>query len=63
MLAISPRLLGGVDWAEHCEGFFRHFEAMDGTRLPGSRRYRNRMSHAPRKINAELVARIRALCD
>jgi len=62
MLAISPELLAGPDWAEHCEGFFRRFEAIDGARLPGARRHRNRQSNAPRHINAELVARIRALC-
>ena len=62
MLAISPELLAGPDWAEHCEGFFRRFEAINGARLPGSRRHRNRLSSAPRNINADLVARIRALC-
>ena len=62
MLAISPELLAGLDWAEHCEGFFRRFEAIEGTRLPGSRRHKNRLSMSPRKINAALIERIRALC-
>ena len=62
MLAISPELLAGPGWAEHCEGFFRRFEAIEGARLPGSRRHKNRLSNAPRAINADLVARIRALC-
>jgi delta1-piperideine-2-carboxylate reductase len=62
MLAISPELLAGPDWAEHCEGFFRRFEAIEGARLPGLRRHQNRLSTAPRQINADLVERIRALC-
>jgi delta1-piperideine-2-carboxylate reductase len=62
MLAISPELLAGPDWAKHCEGFFRRFETIEGARLPGSRRHRNRLSAAPRNIDAKLVERIRALC-
>jgi delta1-piperideine-2-carboxylate reductase len=61
MLAISPELLAGPDWVQHCEGFFRRFEAIEGARLPGSRRHRNRLSDAPRQINEDLVTRIRAL--
>lgn len=63
MLAISPELLAGPDWARHCEGFFQHLEAIDGARLPGSRRHKNRVSTAPRQINADLVGHIRALCN
>ena len=60
--SISPELLAGPEWSEHCEGFFRRFEAIEGARLPGSRRHENRLSMAPRKINAALIERIRALC-
>jgi delta1-piperideine-2-carboxylate reductase len=63
MLAISPELLAGSDWAEHCEGFFRRFEAIEGVRLPGSRRHKNRLSMGPRSVNSALVERIRALCS
>lgn len=62
MLAISPEVLAGPGWAEHCEKFFTRFEAIEGARLPGSRRHKNRSSSAPRAINADLVTRIRALC-
>jgi delta1-piperideine-2-carboxylate reductase len=62
MLAISPDLLGGPGWGEHCEAFFRRYEAIEGARLPGSRRHKNRLSDAPRQINVDLVGRIRALC-
>jgi delta1-piperideine-2-carboxylate reductase len=63
MLAISPELLAGPGWAQHCEAFFTRFEAIQGARLPGSRRHVNRLSEAPRQINAELLDRIRALCS
>jgi hypothetical protein len=33
-----------------------------GARLPGSRRYRNRLSVSPRQIDVKLVDRIRAFC-
>jgi delta1-piperideine-2-carboxylate reductase len=62
MLAISPELLAGPGWAQHCEAFFKRFEAIEGARLPGSRRHRNRLSHAPRPVNAELLQRIQGLC-
>ncbi|MBL9215872.1 MAG: Ldh family oxidoreductase [Opitutaceae bacterium] len=61
MLAISPELLAGPGWAEHCEKFFARFDAIEGARLPGARRHRNRLSDAPRQVNAELVERIRRL--
>ena len=61
MLAVSPEILGGSDWVEHSELFFDRFEAIEGARLPGQRRYINRLSAAPRQINASLVKRIRAL--
>jgi delta1-piperideine-2-carboxylate reductase len=61
VLAISPELVAGPDWAEHCEEFFRRFDAIEGARLPGSRRHNNRTSTAPREIDADLVERIHAL--
>jgi len=63
MLAISPELLAGPGWAEHSEEFFRRFDAIEGARLPGSRRQHNRLSLAPRNIDATLLERIHALCN
>lgn len=63
MLAISPKLLAGEDWGKHCERFFDRFEAIEGARLPGSRRHKNRAATEPRRIDAGLIARIRALCQ
>lgn len=63
MLAIDPDLLAGPGWAEHCEGFFERFEAIQGARLPGERRHQNRLSTAPRQISAQLLEQIHALCE
>lgn len=59
LLAMSPDVLAGEGWADHSEGFFAELASLDGVRLPGARRERNRASDAPRRINAELVATIR----
>lgn len=61
LLAMSPEIMAGSDWAEHAEGFFAELERMEGVRLPGQRRHTNRLSDAPRQINAELVEKIKGL--
>lgn len=63
LLAMSPEIMAGPDWADHAEGFFAELERMEGVRLPGQRRHTNRLSDAPRQINAELVAKIKELTD
>lgn len=63
LLAMSPEIMAGRDWADHAEGFFAELERMEGVRLPGQRRHTNRLSDAPRQINAELVAKIKELTD
>jgi delta1-piperideine-2-carboxylate reductase len=35
--------------------------SMDGVRLPGERRHKNRLDKGPRKINKELVEKIKSL--
>jgi delta1-piperideine-2-carboxylate reductase len=62
MLAISPEILSGPGWSEHCEKFFARFDAIEGARLPGTRRYANRLSTAPREVDAALIEQIRSLC-
>ena len=42
ILAIDPAVSAGQGWADHAEGLFERMLAMDGVRLPGDRRYRNR---------------------
>lgn len=42
ILAFDPDRFGDFDWEEHAERLFARMDAMDGARLPGDRRYRNR---------------------
>ncbi len=46
VFAIDPSLVRGDDgWGDHAEGFFDKIYEQDGTRLPGDRRYQNRVKH------------------
>jgi delta1-piperideine-2-carboxylate reductase len=58
ILAISPEIIAGKNWQQHCETFFDRFESIDGARLPGVRRHTNRLSTAPRLVNADLLEKI-----
>lgn len=42
LLAIDPARLGAEDADAHAESFFARYTAMEGTRMPGDRRYANR---------------------
>lgn len=61
IMAMSPEVLAGSGWADHSEDFFTKLENMDGIRLPGQRRFANRLSDAPREVNGELVETVREL--
>ena len=61
LLALSPDLIAGTGWEQHCEKFFDRLTSMEGVRLPGERRHRNRQSTAPREINTQLLGKIRGL--
>ena len=61
ILAISPDKIAGSGWAKHSEQFFTKMESMDGIRLPGERRHKNRLDKGPRKINKELIEKIKKL--
>lgn len=63
LLAMSPEIMAGSGWSEHSEDFFTQLTNLEGVRLPGERRHTNRLSDAPRHINAELVEKIRGLVD
>jgi len=52
-LAISPEKIAGPDWEKHSDEFFKKMQSMDGVRLPGERRHKNRLDEGPRKINKE----------
>ncbi len=61
ILAISPDKLSGNNWDKHSNEFFNKMKSMDGVRLPGERRHKNRLDKGPRNINEELVNKIKSL--
>ena len=60
VLAISPELVAGKGWTDHSEDFFSHLTAIDGVRLPGQRRHKNRLDKGPRQVNKELLSKVRS---
>ena len=61
IMALSPQLIAGDGWNEHAEKFFHQMISLEGVRLPGQRRHKNRKDEGPRKINTELVEKIKKL--
>jgi delta1-piperideine-2-carboxylate reductase len=61
IMAMSPALLAGKGWVEHGEAFIERLHAMDGVRLPGERRHKNRLDNGPRHINTPLIETIKGL--
>ena len=61
VIALSPELIAGDGWESHVEGFMDRLNGLDGVRIPGARRHRNRLDTGPRDINATLVETIREL--
>ncbi len=61
IIAMSPKIIAGDNWEAHSEDFLSKLENMDGVRLPGQRRHKNRLSTEPRLIKTELVEKIRSL--
>ena len=61
ILAMSPDKIAGPNWDKHADEFFKKMKAMDGVRLPGERRHKNRLDKGPRQINKELVEKIKGL--
>ena len=63
ILAISPEKIAGTDWDKHADQFFNKMKSMDGVRLPGERRHKNRLNLEPRKINSDLIKKIKSLSE
>jgi len=61
ILAISPEKVAGSNWDKHADEFFNKMKSMDGVRLPGERRHKNRLNLEPRKINSDLIKKIKGL--
>jgi len=61
ILAMSPEKISGSGWDKHADEFFGKMKHMEGVRLPGERRHKNRLDKGPRNINEELVKKIKSL--
>ena len=61
ILAIDPELMAGETFYAHSEAFFEKLKSINGVRIPGERRHKNRRNTGPRQINSELLARLRDL--
>ena len=61
IIAISPEKISGIGWDKHADEFFNKMSAMEGVRLPGERRHKNRLDKGPRNINEELINKIKSL--
>jgi len=61
ILAMSPEKIAGPNWNKHSNEFFEKMKSMEGVRLPGERRHKNRLDKGPRNINEELVNKIKSL--
>ena len=62
LMAIDPSLVAGDDWSARSGEFIKRLEALEGVRIPGQRRHRNRLDDGPRSVNAELLEKVRGLC-
>ncbi|MBH67746.1 MAG: oxidoreductase [Rhodospirillaceae bacterium] len=61
VVAMNPELVAGEGWVDHCESFFDRLKEIEGVRLPGERRHKNRLDKSPRKINKEMLNKVRDL--
>lgn len=59
IMALSPGLLAGPDWAQHSGAFLAQLEQLDGVRLPGERRFARRRDHTPISVDRELLESLR----
>ena len=61
ILAMSPEKISDSEWNKHADEFFNKMKSLEGVRLPGERRHKNRLDKGPRNINKELVNKIKSL--
>ena len=61
IIGMSPALIAGAGWQDHVEGFMQKITKIDGVRMPGERRHKNRLDKGPRQINAALIETINGL--
>ena len=61
ILAMSPDKISERNWKDHSNNFFEKMKDLEGVRLPGERRHKNRLDKGPRNINEDLVKKIKSL--
>jgi delta1-piperideine-2-carboxylate reductase len=61
IIGMSPDIIAGANWQDHVEAFMQKMTSLDGVRMPGARRHKNRLDTGPRQINAALVDNIKEL--
>jgi delta1-piperideine-2-carboxylate reductase len=61
IIGMSPAIVAGDGWQDHVEGFVQKLSNIDGARMPGARRHKNRMDKGPRPINLALIETINSL--
>ena len=61
IIGMSPAIIAGDGWEDHVEGFVQKLSNIDGVRMPGARRHKNRMDNGPRPINLTLIEAINSL--
>ena len=61
LVALSPEKLAGADWVGRCEAFFKSYATIDGARLPGANRHKQREQPGGRLVNSAVLDQIRGL--
>ena len=61
IIGMSPAIIAGDGWQDHVEGFVQKLSNIDGVRMPGARRHKNRMDKGSRPINLALIETIYSL--
>ena len=61
IIGMSPAIIAGDGWQDHVEGFVQKLSNIDGVRMPGARRHKNRRDKGPRPINLALIETINSL--
>ena len=61
IIGMSPDIIAGENWEDHVEAFMQKMTSLDGVRMPGARRHKNRLDTGPRQINVALVDTIKEL--
>ena len=61
IIGLSPDIIAGPKWDDHVEKFAAKMSAMEGVRLPGSRRHKNRLNTGKRQIDTNLLKIVQEL--